>query len=187
MEAEPCYDTSKLHALRRELDQLNVAAAKSGLSGSHEVWPEAAPRARKEPARAGSTDQGKAGARRLLTMLGRIEGDVSPPISGTRFTEGGVVRLFAHLRKRTARAQRGNRFFRRLLAFLTRPLPMGMRTSAGIGVERLQLISRYLLEIETHGWYRFQVISAARRRKRHTLPPPKDLSAAPPNTARSAQ
>ena len=185
MDAEPGYDASKLHALRRELDELNAAAAKNGPIAPRKVSP--ALGARKERARAGSTDLGKAAAQRLLTVLGRIEGDLSPPISGTEFTEDGVVRLLGYLRKRTARAQRGNRFFRRLLTFLTRPVSMGMRTSAGIGVERLQLISRHLLEIEAHGWYHFQVISASRRRKRQTLPSPKDLSAAPTITVRSAQ
>jgi hypothetical protein len=177
MDAEPGYDTNKLLALRRELDQLNAVATKSGLIAPRKVSPEAALGGRKERTRTGSADQGKAAARRLLAAPGRIEGDVSPPISGTRFTGDGVVRLLAYLRKRTARAQRGNRFFRRLLTFLTRPVAVGMRTSAGISVERLQLISRHLLEIEAHGWYQFQVISAARRRKRQPLQLPKDVGA----------
>src|SRR5579859_7825526 len=145
MDAESVYDAAKLNALRRELQQLNDAAASSGLIAPRRVRPAAALRAREERARAEFADQGKAAAMRLLTILGRIEGDVSPAISGTMFTEGGVVRLLAHLRKRSVRAQRGNRFFRRLLAYLTRPVPMGTRTSAGVSVERLQLVSRRLI------------------------------------------
>jgi hypothetical protein len=182
------YDTAKLHALRRELEKLNEAAAKSGLIAPHKARPAApAQRAREDRAGAEFADQGKAAARRLLAILGRIEGDVSPPISGTKFTEGGVVRLLAHLRKRSARAQRGNRFFRRLLAYLTRPVPMGIRTSAGVSVQRLQLVSRRLLEIEAHGWRHFQLMSAARRRRRRAPLSPKDRLAAPPITPRNAR
>jgi hypothetical protein len=186
MDAEPGYDTSNLQALRRELDRLNAAALGSGLIAPRNVRPEPAPRARKERARVGLPDQGKAGARRLLTMLRPIEGDLSPPVPGTRFTEGGVVRLLADLRKPRARVKRRARFLRRLLRFLTRPVSKGLRTSAGIGVERLQRISRYLLEIEARGWNHVQSTSAARRRGRQALPSRRDLSAAPPLTAPSA-
>jgi hypothetical protein len=164
MEAEPGYDTNRLRTLRRELDHLNAAAAKSGLIAIRN-FP-----LRSEFRQAGSSDLGKTGARRLLGMLARIEGDVSPAIPGTEFSEDGVVRLLAHLRKPRVRVQRGNRFFRRLLTFLTRPVSSGMRTSAGVSVERLQLISRHLLEIEAHGWRHFRLVSAARRRKRQALP-----------------
>ena len=187
MDAESGYDTSKLHALRRELDQLNAAAARSGLIAPRKVRPTAAQGGSKERAGAESPDQGKAAARRLLTMLGRVEGDVSPSISGSGFTEGGVVRLLAHLRKRSVRAQRGNRFFRRLLAYFTRPVSMGIRTSAGVSVERLQLVSRHLHEIEAHGWRHFQRMSATRRRKRQAPASLKDRSATGPITPRSAQ
>lgn len=187
MDAESVYDAAKLNALRRELAQLNDAAVRSGLIGPHKIRPATAQRAREERAGTEFADQGKAAARRLLTILGRIEGDVSPPISGTTFTEDGVVRLLAHLRQRSVRAQRGNRFFRRLLAYLTRPVPIGIRTSAGISVERLQLVSRRLIEIEAHGWGWFKGISAARRRKRRRLLSQKERSAASLTTPRSAQ
>jgi len=191
MDAAPDYDTSKLQALRRELDKLNAAAAKSGLIVTRNDPAKAGRPAAREPARVEAVDpnladQGKSTARRLLAILSRVEGDSSPSISGVEFTEDGVVRLLAHLRKRSARAQVGNRFFRRLLAFLTRPVPMGMRTSAGIGVERLQLVARYLNEIETHGWRQFRLIAAARRRKRRVLPSRKDLSSPTPISSRSA-
>jgi hypothetical protein len=186
MDAEPAYNTRNLQALRHELGRLNAAALECGLTAPRKIWPEAAPEAGKERARVGSAEQGKVGARRLLTMLERMEGDVSPSVSGTKFTEAGVVRLLAHLDKSRARVQRGNRFRGRLLRFLTRPVSMGIRTSAGVGVERLQLISRYLLEIEAHGWNYVQSSSAARRLKRQSLPSRKDLTAALPIIARSA-
>ena len=169
MDASPGYDTNKLHALRRELDYLNAAAAKIGLMAPLGNRPREAPGARNERLPAGAAVKGKAGAKRLLTMLGRIEADMSPSISGTSFTEGGVVRLLAHLRKRRTREKHGNLFFRRVLTYLTRPVSAGERTSAGISVERLRVISRQLHDIEAHGWNHFQFISATQRRKRQAL------------------
>lgn len=186
MDAGSVYDTAKLGALRRELRLLNEAAAKIGLMAPYKARPAAA-RAREERAGPAFADQGKAAARRLLAISGRLDGDVSPSIAGTNFTEDGVVRLLAHLRKRSVRAQRGNRFFRRLLAHLTRPVAIGTRTSAGISVERLQLISRRLHKIEAHGW-RFQLRSTVRRSRGRRDPlSQKDRLAAPPVTPRSAQ
>ena len=186
MGAEYSYDTTNLRALRLELELLNDAAAMSGLIAPPKAKSAAADRARNEREDE-FTDQGKAAARRMLTLLGRIEGDVSPSIFGTKFTEEGVVRLLADLRKRSVRAQRGNRYFRRILAYLTRPVAMGTRTSAGIGVHRLQRVSRRLHEIEAHGWQHFQLMRAARRGKRGAPLSRKDRLAASPATPGSAQ
>ena len=169
MDAVAGYDASKLHALRRELDRLNAAAARSGLIASGLNLQGDAPGALIERSATGSADKGKAGAKRLLTILGRIDADVSPSIPGTSFTEDGVVRLLAHLRKRRSRERRGNLFFRRMLTFVTRPVSMGVRTSAGISVERLRVISRQLRDIEANGWNHFQTTSAAQRRKRQVI------------------
>lgn len=93
-------------------------------------------------------------------MLGGAETDASPLVPGTDFTEDGVVRLLAHLRKPRNRRYR---FLQRMRRFLTRPVAAGTHTSAGVSVERLQVVSRQLLEIEAHGWNRFQATRAARR------------------------
>ncbi len=169
------YDTTNLHALRRELDRLNDAAVKSGVIPSRDAGGDldvVSDRLAAQP-----VDLGKAGARRLLEMLCRISGDESPMVPGTEFTEAGVVRLLAHLRRPRKRAQYGNRFLGRLLGFLTRPLPTGMQTSAGIGVERLQRVWRYLREIESYGWNHVQAVAVARRRKRQLLISRKDVPA----------
>jgi hypothetical protein len=161
------YDTTNLGALRRELDLLNEAAVQSGLIASNDNELELA--VLSDYAAAESLDLGKAGARRLLAMLRRQPGDVSPVVAGTDFTEAGVVRLLAHLNKRRKRAQFGNRFLRRLLRFLARPVPMGARTSAGIGVERLQRVSRYLHKIEAYGWNQVRTAARVRRGKRQAI------------------
>ena len=175
------YDTSRFHALQRELERLNAAALRTGLITARDVSARASPSSNQgesaeigspdnteqpasgdspQPMPSGSADKGKASAKQLLTMLGRIEGDNSPSISGTSFTESGVVRLLTHLRR--PRIQR-NQFFRQLYRFLIRPVPMGVHTSAGVSVGRLQLVSHQLLEIEAHGWLQFQSIRALRR------------------------
>ena len=183
MDTEPGYDTTNLRTLRRELQRLNDAATKDGLIARQAGSPEArtaaapanrmhagssgedtapAPDAPAELGPAASTDAGKARAKRLLAMLGRFEGDESPPVPGTDFTENGVVRLLAHLRR--PRSQQ-NPFLQRLHRFLVRPVSMGVRTSAGVGVERLQRVSHLLLRIEAHGLHDFRLLRAARRGK----------------------
>lgn len=182
------YDTSRFHALQRELERLNAAALRTGLMTARDVAARASPSSNRDvPAQAGSfepaeqpasgespqstplgsADKGKASAKQLLTMLARVEGDDSPSIPGTSFTESGVVRLLTHLRR--PRSQR-NRFFRQLYRFLIRPVPMGVHTSAGVSVGRLQLVSHQLLEIQAHGWLQFQSIRELRRGARG-LPP----------------
>ena len=182
MDADIGYDTTNFQALRLELEQLNAAALKSGLLPPVTGWfgaPDAAPakRAKPRPAPKARTmaktkdskrpaidpaDRGKARARRLLAMLGRIVGDDSPAVPGTAFTESGVVRLLAHLRKpRNRRA----RFLRRMQRFLARPVALGLQTSAGVSVERLQMVSHRLREIEAHGLAHVRSVRAARRGK----------------------
>jgi hypothetical protein len=111
-------------------------------------------------------DKGKEGAQRLLAMLTRQEDDQSPGVPGTSFTEAGVVRLMAHLR--TPRSRRF-RYRRRLLTYLTRPVAMGVRTAAGISVERLQMVHRQLVQLQAMGWDRFQATRAAKRARRAPL------------------
>jgi hypothetical protein len=173
MEA-PAFDMTKLDALRRELARLNAAAVQQGLlrprATAGSTPPVSAP-ALSRSAAARSADQGRKGARRMLTLLGRIPGDESPPVPGTEFTESGVVRLLAHLRKPHKR----HRFRQRLLRFLTRAMPLGVRTSAGVSTERLRLVGRYLMQIEQHGWQHVKAVRAARRRnptRRATAPFP---------------
>lgn len=156
------FDTARLEALRVELRQINEDAVRTGLlhpPGSARAEP--APAARK--ARRGGPGKGRAGAARMLALLGRIPGDQSPPVPGTDFTESGVVRLLAHLGKPHDRPPVGYAFLRRLHRFLSRPVQMGVRTSAGVSVERLRLVGRYLKMIETNGYEHFQAYRAARR------------------------
>jgi hypothetical protein len=156
------YDTANLEALRLELKRINEDALCTGLlHPPRSAPPEPAPSTRK--ARRGSSEKGKAGAARMLALLGRISGDESPPVPGTDFTESGVVRLLAHLSKPHDRPRVGYAFLQRLRRFLTRPLQMGIHTSAGVSVERLCLVGRYLKMIETHGYEHFQAYRAARR------------------------
>lgn len=179
MDAETGYDTTNLHALRQELKRLNDDALEAGLIAPREGRSGApAPGAPLERAQTRSTDKGKAGARRLLMMLARGTDDESPAVPGTDFTEAGVVRLLAHLHKPRSR---GRRFLHRLRRFLTRPVAAGMPTSAGVSVERLQVVSRQLLEIEARGWDYFQSIRAARH-GRQTSPSRSD----PPGIRRPA-
>ena len=151
------YDVANLWALRGELSRLNEAAREDGLIVHRGVGHHDQPihRVRRVSARAG-----KAVARRLIEMSGPSGDDRSPLVPGTSFTEDGVVRLLAHLRKpRMLRY----RFSRKLLSYLVRPVAKGMRTSAGISVERLQVVSRQLLEIKARGLYQFRLTRAARR------------------------
>lgn len=203
MDAEFDYDTTNLQALREELKLLNTAALEDGLISMRDGWP-VTPRARraaavvrtakaratpattpatsktssKSKAKGPSPETGKAGARRLLTIARRGEGDGSPAVAGTDFTEAGIVRLLAHLRKRRSK---GFRFLHRLHQFLIRPVQPGIRTSAGISVERLQLVARQLLEIEAHGWHQFR----ARVERRGKRAPAADRTAKPARRAKA--
>lgn len=154
------YDVANLSALRKELARLNETAWKDGLVMRRDGGSEVRSGRPVQRVRRGSARTGKVGARRLIEMLGPVGDDRSPLVPGTDFTEDGVVRLLAHLRKpRMLRY----RFFRRLLSYLARPVAGGVRASAGVSVERLQVVSRQLLEIKARGWYQFQSIRAARR------------------------
>lgn len=180
------YDTANLEGLRLELKRINEDALRTGLlHPPRSALSEPGPSARK--ARRHASKKGKAGAARMLALLGRIPGDESPPVPGTDFTESGVVRLLAHLSKPQDHPRVGYAFLQRLRRFLTRPLQMGVRTSAGVSVERLRLVGRYLKMIETHGYEHFQAYRADRRGRlpqtaraaaardkprRHTLPAP---------------
>ncbi len=117
-----------------------------------------------------SARNGKAGARRLLTMLRRLDGDDSPPVPGTDFTEAGVVRLLAHLRNPGNRAPA--RYLQRLRRYLARPVQFGLRVSAGVSVERLQWVARYLKDIEAYGLAHVQSVKAARQGRQAPPPPP---------------
>ena len=161
MDLGPGYDVTKLHGLRQELARLNEAALKDGLIG-HRHFKIAMPSQQPivERRRNTSSRAGKASAQRLLDLLGPAEDDRSPLVPGTNFTEDGVVRLLAHLRKpRLLRY----RYLQRLHSYLIRPVAKGARASAGVSVERLQAVSRQLLEIKARGWYRFRSMRAARR------------------------
>lgn len=154
------YDDTNLQALRRELERLNEAAVKTGLIAPDAGADVRARNAIADGRDAGSGRRGKAGASRLLRIMGRIEGDDSPLVPGTRCTEQGVVRLLAHLDR--PRSQQFP-FLVRMHRFLVRPVPRGTRTSAGISVERLQVVSRQLQQIKALGWEEFRSIAAARR------------------------
>jgi hypothetical protein len=172
MAVEQAYDTTNLEVLRLELKQLNADAIRTGLlrPRSDDAPDDHPPARSKRQARSseakprpGSAEKGKAGAKRMLALLGRVSGDESLPVPGTPFTESGVVRLLAHLSKPRKKPPAGHRFLQRLHRFLTRPVQMGVRTSAGVSVDRLKLVGRYLTMIETHGWDHFQAFRAARR------------------------
>ena len=156
------YDTSNLQALRQELRRLNIAAIETRL-----LPPLRSPNRRaaaggaSEAPRPASARNGKAGAKRLLSMLRRLEGDDSPPVPGTDFTEAGVVRLLAHLRD--AGNKKPARYLQRLRRYLARPVQFGLRVSAGVSVERLQWVSRYLRDIEAYGLDHVRMVTAARR------------------------
>ena len=169
MDDGPGYDTSNLQALRQELRRLNIAAIETRLLpplGGRHQRPSVS--AASEAARPASTRNGKAGAKRLLSMLRRSEGDDSPPVPGTDFTEAGVVRLLAHLRH--AGNKKPARYLQRLRRYLARPVQFGMRVSAGVSVERLQWVSRYLRDIEAYGLDHVRMVTAARR-GRQARPP----------------
>jgi hypothetical protein len=167
MDARPGYDLTTFNALRLELVRLNEAALADGLIAPRNGLPQLPQTERPdaEPAEGSdSPDRGKAAAQRMLAMLARDEGDDSPSVPGTPFTEAGVVRLLAHLRRRAKPRSGGSHpLAQRLNRFLTRPVSMGVRTSAGVSVERLQVAYSQLQEVEANGWNHFQSVRSARR------------------------
>ena len=163
MTAELGYDTTNLRALQDELRHLNAAAFAEGLLGDvPKPRTEAADAAPPEPSKA-SRRRGKAAARRLLDLAGRVEDDDSPDVPGTRFTEAGVVRLLAHLRRRRGRGGAWPRFLARIGRSLARPVSFGQHVVAGVALARLQIVCRQLLEIERHGLAHLTARRAVRR------------------------
>lgn len=149
MDSEPGYDTTNLHALQDELRRLNATALAEGLLGKGPRPAEAAT----EPAAPSKASQkrGKAAARRLLAIGGRLEGDDSPAVPGTEFTEAGVVRLIAFLRRRRGRAGAWSRFLARVQRALGRPVSLGQLVVAGVSLTRVQVVYRQICEVEAHG------------------------------------
>jgi hypothetical protein len=188
MEAAQDFDTTTFNALRSELQRLNEAALKDGLIAPRNGLPQLPNTSRPEPTEDSvSADRGKAAARRMLAMLAREEGDDSPAVPGTPFTEAGVVRLLAHLRRRAKPRGGGSHpLAQRLNRFLARPISMGVRTSAGVSVERLQVAFSQLQEVEANGWNHFQSVRAARRSGASAaLAAPVDEAADPPRNQSS--
>ena len=183
MSAERGYDGTALNALRQELKRLNEAALADGLVASRDGRIEMPSRPRRKPFKrrsAGSANSevdkkqsagpspnaGKAASRRLLTMGARIADDKSLAVPGTEFTEAGVTRLLATLRRpRRRRVGAWHRFRQQIERYLSRPVSSGLCSAAGVSVERLQVLSRQLHEIDRHGWSRFQEKRANRRRR----------------------
>lgn len=161
------YDTRHLEDLRRELRQLNESALRSGLIALKDgqlVTPSQEPRGGARQ-RQRDPDRGRVEARRLLALMAPADGDDSASVAGTACTEAGVVRLLSELRKPRVD---GNPFLQRLRRYLTRPVAVGIHTTAGISVERVQTVYRHLVEIETHGWD-YYVARRAERRGRQSL------------------
>ena len=164
------YDTTTFEALRNELKALNARALADGLVAPRDgriVVPrrpatEARPMAAGAPAKPRKgRDLGKVAVARLLALLDHGAEDTSPAVPGTHFTEAGVARLMAHLRRsRSRRIGPWLRFLQRAERYLSRPVPFGVRTVEDVGIERLQVFSRQLDEIAAGGWAQFQ---AARR------------------------
>ena len=186
------YDTTNFHALQDELKALNEAALADGLVAPRDgriAMPKRAatqrarrPAPRKKPSsqapaqsaapdksrkpRKPAPDRSNAAAARLLAMLVRGADDKSPAVPGTRFTEAGVGRLLAHLRRRRSRRiGPWLRFLQRAERYLSRPVSSGVRTIEGIGLERLQVFARQLDEIVDGGWPQFQAARATRRQR----------------------
>lgn len=199
------YDTTTFHALQDELKALNESAIADGLVAPRDgriAMPKrpvrqrarrATPRqgastpqttAASVPAkrRKGGPDRGKAAAKRLLALLVRGADDKSPAVPGTRFTEAGVARLLARLRrKRSGRIGAWLRFLQRVERYLSLPVSSGVHTIDGVGLERLQVFSRQLDDIARIGWAQFQEIRTVKRRGRlaraGNLPLPEDGTA----------
>ena len=157
------YDPAGLRALQNELRRLNAAAHADrlfddGTSVKRAVPDDAAPKPPK-----GARKRGKAAARRLLDLAGRHEDDDSPDVPGTRFTEAGVVRLLARLRRRRESDGAWPRFLDRVQRALGRPVPNGEHLVAGVGLARLQVACRQILEIEAHGLAHLAARRAIRR------------------------
>lgn len=192
MQADDGYDTTRFDAIRRDLSALNEAALADGLVAVRDgvvVSPDRPRRARRRAAAraeaagpgpapaseqaepAAKEDRSPVAAARLLALLRRQDGDESPVVTGTAFTEAGVARLLAHLQER--RAKRGGawlRFLKRSNRYLSRPVPAGIRTVHGVSFERLQFVARQLAEIEANGWSKFREARRARRRKVAPIP-----------------
>ena len=172
MSAEPGYDTSNLRALQEEVRRLNEAALESGLFstpasagvGRRRATGDGAPGTSQNPPRKkAERNRGKGAARRLRSVAGRTEGDDSPEVPGTTFTEAGVVRLLSQLRRRRKRPGPWTRFLVRMERALSRPVPLGQHTIAGISLARLQVVSSQLEQIEARGLAYLEARRAARR------------------------
>lgn len=181
--AKPAYDTTNLEALRRELKQLNESALRAGLialkDGRLVTAAVSSTSEARQPRR--DPDRGRIEARRLLGVMAATEGDDSPLVTGTACTEAGVVRLLSELRKPRVE---NNPFLQRLRRYLTRPVALGIHTTAGISVERVQTVYRHLIEIERHGWD-YYVARRMERRGRQALFTPPATGVAIPGEARS--
>ena len=194
MQADTGYDTTRFQALRRVLGALNERAHADGLVAVRDgvvLSPEKRTRAARKAAAAKKgpkgPDRSPAAAAGLLALLRRRDGDQSPDVPGTAFTEDGVMRLLSRLRER--RSSRGTgawlRFLKGAERHLGHPVPFGLRTVQGVGLERLQVFARQLESIETGGWARFLESREVRRRKVvATLPLTRDAVKAEPAKSR---
>jgi hypothetical protein len=143
-------------SLRRDLKELRAKARESGVISSS-VDDVSAPFGGLSASRQaamdamGPDDKSKVVAKRLLAMLRRGEGDESRIVPGTNFTEAGVQRLVDRLaapRKEAA----GEKVYQRLRNFLNRPGRDAGEMVAGVSVEKIRHLARFLEQVEKHGW-----------------------------------
>lgn len=178
------YDTRNLETLRRELKDLNESALRAGLIALKDgrlvtLGSSVSPETR-QPRR--DPERGRVEARRLLAVMAAADGDDSPLVTGTACTEAGVMRLLSELRKPRVE---NNPFLQRLRRYLTRPVALGIHTTAGISVERVQTVYRHLIEIERHGWDYYVARRVERRGRQALFTPPPSAGVAVPGEARS--
>lgn len=162
------YDSTNLETLRRDLEKLRAVARDSeGLKSPGDATSMAVvgPAARRPAVTPSGShdDKDKLIARRLLAMLRRGEGDDSPTVSGTDFTETGVKRLLGQLTSPSKTPAAGQKILQRLHKFLTAPGPKGGEKVSGVSVEKIRRLSRLLEQTEKHGWEQVRARMAERR------------------------
>jgi hypothetical protein len=143
------FDLTNFDRIRRELAELQNAAAKDGT-----LLPEATASGRlpAPPRSLQDKERGKQLVSRMLTMLRRGKNDESPVVAGTNFTERGVGRLLRQLASPPQSVGSAQPVLQRLHQFLITPPRGETQMVAGASAEKIKALGRLLLDVEQHGW-----------------------------------
>lgn len=151
------FDLKNLDSLRRDLKELRARAREDSAPGPEKTeQPDAAGGpAWRRPGAASAAEPGERGKRlasRLLALLRRGEDDQSPAVPGTDFTEQGVERLLDRLALLPKQSSAAGQFLHNMYRYLTAPPAEGAPMIADVSAEKIQYLSRFLPQIEKHGW-----------------------------------